>query len=137
MKLSPTGKPLCSQCPRVATQVGNYHLTNGTLASLCYCDKHAAHVPDALPLRVGLAVEPIIDTMLYWRMPITADAVYRLSRNIKHKVSDTTDPAEFYSASYDEMASALTIINPARFVGRPSLEARARQRVEDNLEVQV
>ena len=124
MKLSPTGKPLCSQCPRIATNTGNYHLTNGTLASLCYCNKHAAHTNDAVPLRIGLAVEPIINRMLYWRMPITAGAVYRLSRNIKNKASDTTNPAEFYSASYDEMVSAVATINPARFVGRPSLEVR-------------
>src|SRR5260370_35473867 len=75
MKLSRSGKPLCSQCQRLAVALGNYHLRSGYLVSLAYCATHAEHVSDAIRLQVGYEIEPVLDTMLYWRLPITFEAV--------------------------------------------------------------
>ncbi len=50
MKTSKTGKPLCSQCRRLATYTGNYYRSQGKPAHLYYCATHAEHVRDALPL---------------------------------------------------------------------------------------
>lgn len=55
MKLSRTGKPLCTRCRRLATHEGNYHRTreNGgewKPGKLYYCATHAANRKDAQPI---------------------------------------------------------------------------------------
>jgi len=115
MRLSRTGKPLCSQCRRLAVALGNYHLSNGYLRSLAYCRQHAPQ--DAIPLHVGFEIEPILDTMLHWRIPITLDEVERRY----HMPAGNAQP---WPVTREELQDALAKINPARFVDRPTLAAR-------------
>src|SRR5260370_29771940 len=117
MKLSRSGKPLCSQCQRLAVALGNYQLRSGYLVSLAYCATHAEHVSDAIRLQVGYEIEPVLDTMLYWRLPITFEAV--MQRNLGAPGTSNPDPV-----TADEVQDAMAKINPARVVGRPSLVAR-------------
>jgi hypothetical protein len=50
MKLSRTGKPLCTRCRKLATHAGNYHRSNGQPKHLYYCTEHAASVRDSKPI---------------------------------------------------------------------------------------
>lgn len=129
MKLSPTGKPLCSQCQRLAVVLGNYHLSHGYLRSLTYCEKHAASmlVPDAIRVEVGYEIEPVLDQMLYWRLPISFEEVWK-----RIQMPRGTSNPNLVTA--DEIRDALKKINPERFVGRPGLEARRMQQLEDHFE---
>jgi hypothetical protein len=117
MRLSRAGNPLCSQCTRLAATLGNYHLSNGYLSSLAYCQRHAPQ--DALPLHVGLELEPILDTMLYWRIPITLEEVER-------RYNMPAGPAQPWPVTREEMQDALAKINPGRFVTCTSLQNRRR-----------
>src|SRR5260370_29906074 len=116
MKLSRSGKPLCSQCQRLAVALGNYHLRSGYLVSLAYCATHAEHVSDAIRLQVGYAIEPVLDTMLYWRLPITFEAVMQ-------RILDAPGTSNPNPGTADEVQEALAKINPARVLRRPSLES--------------
>jgi len=55
--------------------------------------------------------------MLYWRLPITFEAVMQ-------RILDAPGTSNPNPVTADEVQDALAKINPARFVGRPSLEAR-------------
>src|SRR5260370_21933407 len=116
MKLSRSGKPVCSQCQRLAVALGNYHLRSGYLVSLAYCATHAEHVSDAIRLQVGYEIEPVLDTMLYWRLPITFEAVML-------RVLDRPRTANPNPAAAGGVPNPTAKINPARFVGDPTFES--------------
>src|SRR5260370_8056801 len=115
MKLSRSGKPLCSQCQRLAVALGNYHLRSGYLVSLAYCATHAEHVSDAIRLQVGYAIEPVLDTMLYWRLPITFEAGMPA-------ILDAPSTSNPNPGAADEGQNPLAKIKPARVVWGPSVE---------------
>src|SRR5258708_14236974 len=117
MKLTRSGKPLCSQCQRLAVALGNYHLRSGYLVSLAYCATHAEHVSDAIRLQVGYEIEPVLDTMLYWRLPITFEAVMQ-------RILDAPGTSNPNPVAADAGQDALAKINPAPFLGAPSFETR-------------
>jgi len=50
MRLSPTGKPLCHRCRRLATHECGYHRSHGQPAHLVACAEHASLHADALPI---------------------------------------------------------------------------------------
>src|SRR5260370_32630895 len=116
MKLSRSGKPLCSQCQRLAVALGNYHLRSGYLVSLAYCATHAEHVSDAIRLQVGYEIEPVLDTMLYWRLPITFEAV-------NQRILGAPDTSNPNRGTPGRGKISLAKEQPPRVVGRTSLDA--------------
>src|SRR5258708_22470918 len=116
MKLTRSGKPLCSQCQRLAVALGNYHLRSGYLVSLAYCATHAEHVSDAIRLQVGYEIEPVLDTMLNFRLPITFEAV--MQRILGAPRTSNPDPV-----TAGEVQDHPAKDKPARVVRPPSVES--------------